>query len=218
MDRIVLLWLIKNKNHFYGRLLLKNNFIRFPKIIYKNTVSSTNVVAKEILKSCNANFILISSEQISGKGRDLKRFYSPKDVGIYMTLVLRNFKRTMPIISKITALTVLKSIKKIAEDVYIKEPNDILLGNKKVCGILIESSLSAKEKIFDYVIIGIGVNVNNESFPHEIQDIATSIKHETGKKIEKNNLIENIILEFNLLLEIPENQIEKEYSQNLLKR
>lgn len=189
----------------------------FQIIIYEDTIPSTNNQAKELLKSLNDNFMIIANKQTNGRGRDLKKFYSPESVGIYMTLVLRDFKNTMPFISKVTALAVLKNIKKFTQNVYIKEPNDILIGNKKVCGILIESSLIGKENIFDYVVVGIGININNSDFPFEIQNIAMSIKCEVGREIDKNDLIENIILEFSLLLENSEKLIYKEYRENLLK-
>ncbi|MEI3542071.1 MAG: biotin--[acetyl-CoA-carboxylase] ligase [Acutalibacteraceae bacterium] len=189
----------------------------FQRIIYEDTISSTNSKAKKLLKNINDNFIIIANKQTNGRGKDLKNFYSPESVGIYMTLVLRNFKNTMPFISKVTALAVLKNIKKFTQNVYIKEPNDILIGNKKVCGILIESSFTGNENLFNYVVVGIGINVNNSDFPFEIQNIATSIKCEVGKEIDRNDLIENIILEFSLLFENSENWIDKEYRENLLK-
>lgn len=189
----------------------------FQRIIYEDTISSTNSKAKKLLKNINDNFIIIANKQTNGRGRDSKKFYSPESVGIYMTLVLRDFKNTMPFISKLTALAVLKSIKKFTQNVYIKEPNDILIGNKKVCGILVESSFTGNENNFDYVVVGIGINVNNSNFPFEIQNIATSIKCEVGREIDRNALIENIILEFSLLFESSENMIDKEYRENLLK-
>ena len=101
-----------------------------------------------MLKNINGNFILIADEQTKGRGRVKKNFYSPKGVSIYMTIVLRDFKESMPFLSMSVALSVLKTIKKISKNAYIKEPNDILLGGKKVCGILIESSVSTQKSIF----------------------------------------------------------------------
>lgn len=192
-------------------------FDNYVELIHKDKTSSTNDDAKKMLKNINGNFILIADEQTKGRGRVKKNFYSPKDVGIYMTIVLRDFKESMPFLSMSVALSVLKTIKKISKNAYIKEPNDILLGGKKVCGILIESSVSTQKSIFEYVVIGIGLNVNNERFSPEIQDIATSVKLETGREIDKNILINIIILELGLLLKTPKDIVQKEYQDNLIK-
>ena len=72
-------------------------------------------------------------------------------------------------------------------------------------------------RIFEYVVIGIGLNVNNERFSPEIQDIATSVKLETGREIDKNILINIIILELGLLLKTPKDIVQKEYQDNLIK-
>ena len=73
----------------------------------------------------------------------------------------------------------------------IKEPNDLLLNNKKICGILTESSTIANK--VNYILIGIGFNVNEEIFNKEIQDIAISLKTEYGKEYNKEEIIVKII-------------------------
>ena len=75
----------------------------------------------------------------------------------------------------------------------IKEPNDLILNNKKICGILTEVNTIGNE--INYLIISIGFNVNETEFPKEVQDIATSLKKEYSKDFDKEILIEKIIEE-----------------------
>ena len=74
---------------------------------------------------------------------------------------------------------------------YVKEPNDIYLDNKKLSGILVETEYC--KNVLNYIIIGIGINVNQTKFPLDISDIATSLYISSGKKIDKNIIIDILI-------------------------
>ena len=76
-------------------------------------------------------------------------------------------------------------------DARIKWPNDIIIGNKKLCGILTE--MAAQSDCIDYVVTGIGINVNNVSFPEEISQKSTSLYLETGTKINRSDLLAEVI-------------------------
>lgn len=127
--------------------------------------------------------VIIAEQQTSGRGRLGRSFYSPKNSGIYMSILLRpstheiNFDINRSIyITSATAVAVCRAIEKITKkDVAIKWVNDIYLNEKKICGILTEGSLNNKNTSFEYMIIGIGLNIRTSSFPNELKNIASSL-------------------------------------------
>lgn len=153
-------------------------------IQYYDITDSTNVRAKEYIKTHDfERMLFVANEQTAGRGRLGKSFFSPKDTGIYMTFA---FKNNLPLcdtvhITTAAAVAVAKAIEKhTAHSTRIKWVNDIYINEKKVCGILCESTGG-------YVIIGVGVNVTTAEFPDEIKDVATSLYTDC-----KDLLIENI--------------------------
>ena len=101
----------------------------------------------------------------------------------------------------IAALAVSKAIsEKTGQEAEIKWPNDIVMNGKKVCGILTE--MSAQLDYINHVVIGIGINVQNESFPKEIEQVATSILMETGQHVNRAELIEAVLEQFERYYEI----------------
>ncbi len=142
--------------------------------------------------------IIIAEEQISGSGRRGRSWISPKGKGIYMTIILKPNLNPMKIskISLVAAASVYKALKKMKIDSKIKWPNDIIMGNKKIGGILTEMDTS--ENNINYVVVGIGININLEEkhIPKELAHKATSIKIEEKKEINKNLLMGHILNEF----------------------
>lgn len=174
------------------------------KIIYFDSIDSTNNKAKELATSGEAEgTIVIAEEQTSGRGRLGRQFVSPKYKGIWMSLILR--PEIDPIyISRITligAAAVNLAISDIGIKSYIKWPNDIVLNNKKVSGILTE--MSAELNQTNYVVMGIGINVNIEEneFPEDLKDKATALISETGEKILRKKLVALVLNHFEELYE-----------------
>lgn len=172
-------------------------------IYYFQSIDSTNIKAKELARQGEKEGTLIISEsQSSGKGRLGRAWTSPKDKGIWMSLILRPDVEPS-YASKITliaAAAVHKAIKEYCNiNCGIKWPNDIVINNKKVCGILTE--MSGELNKINYIILGIGINANLdlEDFPEEIRSIASSIKLEKGDPIIRKNLIAKIMNEFEIL-------------------
>ena len=93
----------------------------------------------------------------------------------------------------VAALAVGRVLAKLCQPA-IKWPNDIVLNKKKICGILTEMSLNGTE--IDYVVIGIGINVNNKDFPEEICQTASSLFLELGKEIDREMLITEVWKQF----------------------
>lgn len=166
-------------------------------IIHKETVSSTQKLAHiAALEDAEHGTIVIADEQVSGKGRADRSFHSKKDEGIWMSLILRPdiLPYEAPQLTLLTA-TILAQVFDQYENInpQIKWPNDILINGKKVSGILTE--MQAEQDKVLYVVIGIGINVNQniESFPLELQPKVTSLSIENKKPINLTSLIQEII-------------------------
>ena len=148
-------------------------------VIAVDTLSSTNTVIKRL---ADANLpdksILIADNQTNGRGRVGKSFFSPDGSGIYMSLLIRrqfSGKDTM-MITPAVAVAMHRVLNGYADTVKIKWVNDIYISDKKVCGILTESSFSVSGNT-DYIVIGVGLNLfkPTNDFPADIIDRATSL-------------------------------------------
>lgn len=176
---------------------LKTSFIG-RNIYYYDSIDSTNIMGKEIAFSEKEGTIVVGEEQLAGKGRMGREWISPKGKGIYMSIVLKPDIEPMKA-SKITligAAAVNKALSNLGIKSSIKWPNDILINGKKISGILTE--ISGEINMVDYLIMGIGVNVNlnKADIPKELKDKATSINIEEGKFINRKLLMANILNEF----------------------
>lgn len=165
-------------------------------INYFNSIDSTNDEGKRLANSgCSEGTVIISEEQTMGRGRLGRTWVSPKFKGIWMSIVLRPDIEPMNVakITQVGAAAVLKAIKEQGINAHIKWPNDIVLNNKKVCGILTE--MSGEINKINYVVMGIGINVNinREDFSKEIEEVATSLKVEEGRSIERKPLVASVL-------------------------
>ena len=192
-------------------------------IFYFDTIDSTNTKAKQLAEEGHPTGTLVVAEkQEAGRGRRGRGFESPAGVGIFMTLVLKpDFAPDRAsMLTLIAALAVSKAIsEKTGQEAGIKWPNDIVMNGKKVCGILTE--MSAQLDYINHVVIGIGINVQNESFPKEIEQVATSILMETGQHVNRAELIEAVLEQFEryygIFLETEDlSGLVKEYDAHLI--
>lgn len=156
------------------------------------SINSSNLYAKEIAKNTNDNTVIISEEQTAGYGTKGATWYSDRD-SIICSFLIKNSDKTIPLdYSYRIGIIVSNIINTVCNvDTYVKKPNDIYLNKKKLGGILIETRYLSKK--LDYLIIGIGLNVNQESMPDNIKDIATSLFIETKKKYNKEDIISGLI-------------------------
>lgn len=175
------------------RLGLKTEFIG-QNIHYEETVISTQKIAHRLsMENAPEGTLVIADEQLNGKGRLGRSWHSPKYTGVWMSIILRpNIPiGKAPQLTLLTAVAVVQAIQEETElEPQIKWPNDILLNGKKVTGILTE--LHAEADKIHSVIIGIGINVNQqqEDFPEELHPVATSLSIASGgKKINRAALI-----------------------------
>lgn len=167
-------------------------------IHYFKEVDSTNEVAKKLAEEgAQEGTIVIAESQTSGKGRLGKKWISPSG-GVWMTIVLRPDipPHQAPQLTLVTGVAMAKTLdKECGLDVGIKWPNDILIGNKKVCGILTEAITNHK---LDFVLVGIGLdlNVDLDNFPPELREGATSLKRELHRDIPGVKLVQNFLTDF----------------------
>lgn len=148
--------------------------------VYKS-LASTNTFLKELAAASAPEYtVVIAEEQTSGKGRLGRSFFSPPHSGIYMSILLRpNFNSEKSLfITTTAAVAVAQAIRQVTGlDAGIKWVNDIYIGEKKVCGILTEASLSIENNGLEYAVLGIGINVSTslDAFPPEVRSIAASV-------------------------------------------
>lgn len=164
-------------------------------IIYQDTVDSTNIKAKDVAeKSVADGTVVIAEMQTGGKGRLGRLWHSPHGTGIWMSILVKPDILPMDA-SKITLLTAVSVAQGIEQELGvrpgIKWPNDILIRGKKVCGILTE--LKADMDRVHYLIVGMGINVNDNEFPGDLTRIATSLKLETGIDINRAKMTAAIL-------------------------
>lgn len=153
--------------------------IRFQ--IYE-TIDSTNTKLKVLAAEGLPEWtVLLAAEQTNGRGRMNRSFFSPEGTGIYMSILLR--PDVMPeaagMLTVLAAVAVTDAISKVyGIETEIKWVNDVYYQKKKVCGILAEAALKPDYKTLDYVVLGIGINVEmpKTGFPAELESIATSLE------------------------------------------
>ena len=181
---------------FFGEKLifqLKTNHIG-NNIVYLEETDSTNSLAKRERNSpCGTVFI--AKRQTNGRGRSGRVWQSNDENALYMSILIKPDIKPQDVssITLVFGLAVSNALCRYA-DVGIKWPNDIILDSKKLAGILCE--MSVNEDKIDYVVCGVGVNINNSSFPDEINNVATSLKLQSGMDYEKIEIASEIIKEF----------------------
>ncbi|RKX20363.1 MAG: biotin--[acetyl-CoA-carboxylase] ligase [Candidatus Zixiibacteriota bacterium] len=182
---------------------LKTKFIGQTCYSY-NKIKSTNDIASDLAEqNAPEGTIITADEQTKGRGRLGRVWHSSSGTGIYLSLILRpKFSpEEAPGISLITALSLAETINEIIPDkVKIKWPNDVLISGKKTAGIL--SELSAEKNKINYLIIGVGININQTTadFPDNIINLATSIRISAKTKISRVKLLQQFLT-----------KLEKEY-------
>lgn len=153
-------------------------------VLYFDTIDSTNTKAQELAeKGYPSGTLVVADKQESGKGRRGRSWVSPSGTGIFMTLMIKPDinPNNASMLTLVAALAVAKAITSVTgEEAMIKWPNDIVINGKKVCGILTE--MNAQFDYINHIVVGIGINVHNESFPEEISQMASSLMIEAGGK------------------------------------
>ncbi len=166
-------------------------------IIYEKSLSSTNDLAKRAaLDGCPHGTVVLSEEQVTGRGRIARGWFSPFAAGIWCSMVLRPplMPHEAPKFTLLMAVALTETFLKYPGiKVAIKWPNDILCQGKKLVGILTE--MNAEMQAINYLVVGTGINVNikKDCFPEDIKDKAASLADFTGKKIDRVVLLATML-------------------------
>lgn len=145
-------------------------------ITIAESVTSTNTILKEQARQgAPHGSVLIAKEQLCGRGRLGRSFYSPKNSGLYMSALLKSSVKTefSQFITPAAAVAVARGLKLSGlKNPGIKWVNDIFNDGKKICGILTETEFSKASNSPDFFVVGIGINLNTQDFPDDIKKIA----------------------------------------------
>ena len=170
-------------------------------IYYFDTLPSTNVKAKELALEEKEGTIIIAEEQTKGKGRLGRHWISPKGKGIWMSIILKPSIAPSEVakLTLIGAAAVNQGLEDMGIESYIKWPNDIIVHDKKVCGILTE--MSCELNMINYVVMGIGININlgKEDFGKELIGKATSLMNFVDNNINRKKLLATVLNHFEKL-------------------
>ena len=170
------------------------------KLIHFDVINSTNTFLKDNYHNYQHLTFVSADSQTKGKGREAKKWLSEKGKNLLFSVLIKNEKliekyKTLSIVCGYSVLEVLMDYG--LSNISIKWPNDVYVDDKKICGILLEAV--SKQEI-EFLIVGIGINVNQKNFEEEYAITPTSIRNQLGKCIQLDkfkidiysNLISNL--------------------------
>jgi BirA family biotin operon repressor/biotin-[acetyl-CoA-carboxylase] ligase len=161
-----------------------------PTILRFESLPSTNTeAARQAALGAPEGLCVVAHEQTAGRGRRERRWVSPKDAGLYVSVVLRPAlaPRDWPLVTLAAALAARDALADACGlEADIKWPNDLLAGGRKLCGILAETAEGARGRA---VVLGVGVNLDARAFPEELRDTATSVASQTGRAPDPERLL-----------------------------
>jgi len=181
-------------------------------LVYEASTPSTMDLAREAAASGTPHGTLVlAEEQTAGRGRRGRSFYSPAGKNLYFTLVLRLPLATHRHLPIVLPLAVARAIRAQGADAEIKWPNDIWIGERKVCGMLIDGELTAKGGLG---FPGIGINVNGDPTENpDLAESATSLARELGRAVDREALLAGVCNELEALLAAKLPDLIVEYRQ-----
>ena len=167
---------------------------RMDRVIVLDSIDSTNKYLRELAyEGASDGQVVIANEQTSGRGRMGRSFFSPKDKGIYFSYLMKPDLAPGDAVTLTawTAVSIIRAIESVSGfSPSVKWVNDLVHEGRKLAGILTEMTIESETGRVDSIIIGIGININNDEsdFPDDIKNIATSISLESGNKISRSAL------------------------------
>lgn len=168
-----------------------------PTILRFDSLPSTNTeAARQAMRGASEGLCIVALEQTAGRGRRQRVWASPKAAGLYLSIVLRPRIEinSWPLITLMTSLVVADGLfEAFGFHADIKWPNDLLVSGRKVSGILAETIETDQGRA---AIVGIGVNLNANTLPEELRDVATSIEEVTGHAPDAEELLRLLLLSF----------------------
>lgn len=169
---------------------------------YRETVDSTNLIAKDLARAGAPHGTLVVAEaQTAGRGRRGRSWLSEPGSGIFATVLLRpNLPpERVPLLTLAVGIAVVQTLQQrgLAE-AWLKWPNDVWVGERKMVGILAE--MSGQVDQVDWVVVGIGINTHQTDFPAELASRATSFLRETGRSVQRAELLGEVLARLEGLL------------------
>ena len=169
-------------------------------ILYYRTLPSTMDFAKRLAKEgIGEGVVVLCDEQTEGRGRQGRKWFASASSSILMSVIFRPTLEQLPQLNMLASLAIVLTIEKVAGiKSAIKWPNDVLIGGKKVAGILMENVFEGEA--LQAAIVGVGLNVSLDvsAYP-EIAPIATSLSTELGKELNRDDVLRTLLQEMDAL-------------------
>lgn len=184
----------KNTDRLSPSEILRLTDMEDSKLLFFEEIGSTNNHLKEHHDKLSDHTVAVSSRQTMGRGRFGKSFYSPAGSGLYFSVLYKGDKKPDPeYLTIAAALAVSDVMEEYGLVSEIKWVNDVYLQGKKVSGILTEGEVELESGAMKYLILGIGLNVNNREFPDELKDVAGSMKLSGKKDYDMNEVLAKLL-------------------------
>ncbi|MBP5292787.1 MAG: biotin--[acetyl-CoA-carboxylase] ligase [Clostridia bacterium] len=167
--------------------------------VLPSCVSTNDILKKAASEGLETGSSVLSREQQGGRGRYGRLFVSPRDKGLYLSVLLRPEKSwsEVPLLTVYVSVCVANVLEKLAglpeNSISVKWVNDLYLSGKKICGILTEGVMDMESNRLDHAVVGIGINLYPCTFPKELAAIATDLETQTGRHVDINELAAEII-------------------------
>lgn len=176
---------------------LNNEMVGKPLLCF-GSIDSTNHYLKRESHNLPSGAVAVADRQTEGRGRLGRHFHSPEHTGIYLSALLKPEMEPSRVLNltAYVAVAVCEAIERATGlTPGIKWTNDLVLGNRKICGILTEMAIEGESGALQYVVPGIGLNVNEspEDFPEEIRPVAGSLAMEAGCKLQRGRIAAEMI-------------------------
>lgn len=184
----------KTSNRLSPSEILRLTGMDETKLLFFNEIASTNDYLKEHHDELEDHTAVVARHQSKGRGRFGKSFHSPEESGIYFSILYKGDRKPDPeYLTIAAALAVADVMEDYGLRPEIKWVNDVYLDGRKVSGILTEGEVELESGSMKYLIVGIGLNVNNEEFPVELKTVAGSMKLSGHKDYNLNEVLTRLL-------------------------
>jgi BirA family transcriptional regulator, biotin operon repressor / biotin---[acetyl-CoA-carboxylase] ligase len=182
--------------NYIKKNLQPDNIIGKEIIYLKQTTSANDILKKLIKKNIEQGTVVITDYQTKGRGRHGNSWEAELETAILLSILFYPKTKKIDYNQKLVDLSaecIKEIIEKLVVDkkVWIKHPNDVYVEDKKISGILVESSTKASK--IEYAVLGIGININNKEFSDEVKNTATSLFLLNNKVYERESIIVELL-------------------------
>ena len=165
-----------------------------PAFHYRTLDTTMRVAAERARQGCPEGAVVTADQQTAGRGRLGRNWLSEPGQGLYLSIVLRPACNpgAAPLLTLAAGLGTREALERLASvSCDIRWPNDILIRERKCCGILVE--METERQTVAHVIVGIGINLNQQAFPAELETVATSLRIETGRSWSRSEVLSPLL-------------------------